>query len=83
MNPQSKGTVTLRSANPADPPIIDPKFLTHPFDRRVIINGVRETMKLLSAPIFEATTLDKVGPKDDTDEAIWVSFRTSPPPTHL
>jgi len=73
MNPQSRGTVTLRSSNPADPPIIDPKFLTNPFDRRVIIEGVRKTMKMLSAPVFAATTLEIIGPENDSDEAIWVS----------
>jgi len=75
MNPQSRGTVTLHSSNPVDPPIIDPKFLTNPFDRRVIIDGLRQTMEMLSAPVFAATTLEKVGPKDSSDEEIWVRWR--------
>jgi choline dehydrogenase-like flavoprotein len=76
-NPQSRGTVTLRSSDPSTKPVVDPRFLTHPFDRRVIIDGVRETMRMLSAPVYAAHTVQKLGPKDDSDEAIWVSFMRS------
>lgn len=72
-NPQSRGTVTLRSADPNTAPLIDPKFLSHPFDRRIIIDSTRETMRILSAPVLAAKTLKMLGPKDDSDEAIWVS----------
>lgn len=74
MNPQSRGTVTLCSSDPTKPPIIDPRFLTHPYDKRVIIEGVRKTMDLLAAPIYAARTLERLGPKDDSDQAIWVSI---------
>lgn len=72
MNPQSRGTITLQSSDPLEKPLIDPKFLEHPYDRRVIIDGVRQTMRMLAAPVFAARTIDKIGPKDDSDEAIWV-----------
>ena len=75
MNPQSRGTVTLESADPLAAPLIDPKFLTHPYDQRVMIEGVREIMRILSAPVYAGRTIEKVGPKDDSDEAILVSFR--------
>lgn len=71
MNPQSKGTVTLQSSNPTTPPLINPNFLTHPFDRRVLIDGMREVMRLLRAPIFISRTLKILGPTDESDEAIW------------
>lgn len=73
MNPQSRGTVTLRSPDPHAAPLIDPGFLTHAFDRRVIIEGVRHTMHLLSAPIYAHRTIAKFGPTGETDEEIWVS----------
>jgi choline dehydrogenase-like flavoprotein len=74
MNPQSRGTISLRSSNPADAPIIDPKFLSHPFDRRVMIDGLRETMRLFKAPIFVSRTVEWIGPNlDSDDETIMVS----------
>lgn len=72
MNPQSRGTLTLRSSDPNDSPIIDPKFLTHPFDRRIMIEAVRKTTSLLSAPIFAAKTFEKLGPDDMSEDAIMV-----------
>ena len=71
MNPQSKGTVTLQSSNPVTPPPINPNFLTHPFDRRVLIDGMREAMRLQRAPVFACRTIKTLGPADDSDEAIW------------
>jgi choline dehydrogenase-like flavoprotein len=71
--PQSRGTVTLRSRNPNDKPLIDPKFLTHPYDRRAMIEGLRYATKVLKAPIYKEKTIEFIGPKDDTDEALWVS----------
>jgi choline dehydrogenase-like flavoprotein len=70
-NPQSSGSVVLQSSNAQDAPVINPRFLTHPFDRRVMIEGMRETLKLLQAPVFAAKTLKVVGPEDNSDEAIW------------
>ena len=59
------------SPNPKDPPLIDPQFLTHPFDRRVAIESVREALKLLN---LEALATDRIrlaaGPRGDSDEDI-------------
>jgi choline dehydrogenase-like flavoprotein len=71
MNPQSKGNITLQSTDPSTPPRINPNFLTHPFDRRVIIDGLRETMRLQRAPVFAPRTLKTLGPANDSDDAIW------------
>jgi choline dehydrogenase-like flavoprotein len=71
MNPQSKGTVTLQSLDPSKPPLFDPKFLTHPFDRRALIEDIREVMRILRTPIFSTRTLKTLGPANESDEAIW------------
>lgn len=71
-NPQSYGTVTLASSNPVDHPIIDPRFLSHPFDREVMIDGIRQALRLLRAPVYAADTVDVVGPDPDaSDEVVW------------
>lgn len=72
MNPQSYGSVTVQSADPNVAPKIDPQFLTHDYDRRAMIEGIRETMRVLSAPVYAVDTIESIGPKDDSDEGIWV-----------
>ncbi|OQU98518.1 hypothetical protein CLAIMM_04292 [Cladophialophora immunda] len=42
----SRGRLKLRSRNPYDLPAIDPQYLTHPLDRRVAIETVREILNL-------------------------------------
>ncbi|KAI8582140.1 hypothetical protein K450DRAFT_285409 [Umbelopsis ramanniana AG] len=72
MHPESRGSVTLKSSNPSDPPVIDPNYMDHPFDRLALIDGVREAKRLI-----RETSLNKhwikpiLSPEDDTDEAIW------------
>ncbi|KAK6842007.1 FAD/NAD(P)-binding protein [Apiospora arundinis] len=78
MNPQSRGTVSLKSADPREAPIIDPKFLTHPFDRRVAIEGMREMLRFFQAPAWKQKTVRNVSwPQDDSDSAIWESFSSN------
>ncbi|KAE9368323.1 GMC oxidoreductase [Stipitochalara longipes BDJ] len=74
-NPQSRGTVLLQSSNPTAAPLIDPNFLTHEYDKRVIIEGMREMMRLLSAPVYASKTIQTLFPNDDSDETIWEYVR--------
>ncbi|KAE8443347.1 hypothetical protein EG329_001990 [Mollisiaceae sp. DMI_Dod_QoI] len=72
MNPQSTGEVTLNSADPSDAPRVDPKLLSHPFDRRVMIEAMRQTMDYLEAPVFKKSAIKMIGcPKSRSDEDIW------------
>lgn len=75
MNPQSRGKITLTSADPCDAPRIDPAFLSHSFDRRVISEAMREMVRFFQAPVFSERTVRKLAwPEADTDEAILVSL---------
>ncbi|CZT48059.1 related to alcohol oxidase [Rhynchosporium secalis] len=72
MNPQSYGEVTLTSANPLDSPKSDPRLVSQPYDRRVLIEGVRQMMDYLEAPVFKKNTVKMIGcPKSRSDEDIW------------
>ena len=81
-DPQSEGEVTLNSANPSDAPKADPKLLSHPFDRRVMIEAMRSMMDYLEAPVFKKNTVKVIGcPKSRSEEDIWVSVLSHQVPT--
>ncbi|XP_063238268.1 glucose dehydrogenase [FAD, quinone]-like [Bacillus rossius redtenbacheri] len=44
--PKSVGFIKLRSPNPFEDPIIDPKYLTHDDDIKVFLQGVRAAIKM-------------------------------------
>ena len=39
LHPKSGGTLRLKSANPFEKPLIDPKYLDHPHDLQTLVNG--------------------------------------------
>ncbi|KQN78174.1 GMC family oxidoreductase N-terminal domain-containing protein [Devosia sp. Leaf64] len=54
LRPKARGSVTLRSANPADQPVVDCNFFGHPDDLRLTIAALHEARKLLkSSPLAE------------------------------
>ncbi|KAL8720282.1 MAG: hypothetical protein Q9181_007933 [Wetmoreana brouardii] len=73
MNLQSRGSITLRSKNPADTPIVDPNFLHEDFDKRVAIEAVREAMTFLECPTLkESHVRFAAEPESMSDEDILV-----------
>ncbi|KAJ5523676.1 glucose-methanol-choline oxidoreductase, partial [Penicillium frequentans] len=52
-NNLSKGVVSIRSRNPREHPIIDPKFLSHPFDRRIAIETVRKALQIARSKAYQ------------------------------
>ena len=69
MCPQSRGTVTLKSADPNDPPVSDPKFFSHPFDRVTLVDGLRKVYKWLRDPIMSPEVIsDLAVPASDSDD---------------
>ena len=51
--PESRGTVTLRSADPAAPPRIQPGYLERDADLRTMIAGVRMVRDLMGQPALD------------------------------
>ena len=54
LRPLSRGRVDIRSANPADAPLIDPNYLSDPEDLRVAAQAIRITRKIVQAPALAA-----------------------------
>jgi len=48
LRPRSRGSVTLRSADPADSPIIDPNYWAEPYDFEMSIRGFEMTREIAS-----------------------------------
>jgi choline dehydrogenase-like flavoprotein len=50
LRPTSRGTIRLRSADLAAPPMIAPNYLATPEDKQVAANAIRVTRKLMKQP---------------------------------
>jgi choline dehydrogenase len=50
LNPTSRGTVAIRSANAEDAPAIAPNYLSTPEDRQVAADSLRVTRKIVAQP---------------------------------
>ncbi|XP_040078706.1 glucose dehydrogenase [FAD, quinone] [Ixodes scapularis] len=51
--PKSKGHVRLRSADPDEAPVIDPRYLTHPDDIQVAVQGAKAAVQIIRSKAFE------------------------------
>ncbi|WP_052193541.1 GMC family oxidoreductase [Pseudomonas sp. 11/12A] len=54
LHPKSVGQLKLTSADPMEPPLIDPAFLTHPDDIKTLIDGYRVIEKVMGTKAFKA-----------------------------
>ena len=50
LRPDSRGQITLKSANPADAPAVYPNYLTAETDQRTIVAGLKLCRQLLAIP---------------------------------
>lgn len=50
----SKGTLTLRSDDPRELPLVDPAYCTEPYDWRIAIETMKVQLKLLQSPAMQA-----------------------------
>ncbi|KAK1675582.1 choline dehydrogenase [Colletotrichum godetiae] len=71
MHPLSRGTVAINSTDPWAPPVIDPRYLSHPYDGRVLVESIRFNRKLMATEQIQALgateTLPGVGTTSDDD----------------
>ncbi len=72
LRPTSRGSVTLRSKDPAAPPAIRPNYLSTPEDRRVAANSIRVTRRIVAQPALQRYAPEEFLPGTsirDEDEA--------------
>ncbi|KAI1645100.1 putative GMC oxidoreductase [Daldinia loculata] len=67
-NAQSRGEVTLQSADPDAALRIDPKFLATAFDRRAAIEGLRDVLRFVRSEGYARDNVSTItGPASDSD----------------
>lgn len=75
--PKSRGQITLQSADPTMPVLIDPKYLEHEHDRKVMIAGLKKARDILASKGFAQYRSREIGPGPDvqSDEDILAFIR--------
>jgi len=75
LRPESRGWVRIKSAEPTEPPAIQPRYLSTDFDKRTIVAGLKRLRRIMQAaamqPYVAAEHLP--GPGVETDEQ-WLQF---------
>jgi choline dehydrogenase-like flavoprotein len=76
LRPKSRGTVALNSADPMDPPRIDPKFYDHPDDLEVMVKGFKITRRIMNAePLAKWRTAEMYSERVQSDDEIRTILR--------
>ena len=79
LQPGSSGTITPRSADPADPPLIDAAYLTDPADLARLLTGVRRAQDLFTTEALRPHVTRPMMPAEgetDLEEYIRVNAQT-------
>jgi len=64
LRPRSKGHIELQSADPDQPPLIDPKYFSDPEDLEVMVKGMKIARKVLASEAFKPHLLHEIEPGD-------------------
>jgi choline dehydrogenase len=77
VRPMSRGTVRLRSSDPEDPPLLDPRFLSTESDVLRLVRGIRESLAIAATAPLERwidglqTTAGLRFDMSDVEMALW------------
>ncbi|MCJ1435604.1 hypothetical protein MMC27_004978 [Xylographa pallens] len=71
MHPLSRGVCYINSPDPFEPPVIDPRWLSNPTDRSVLIEALKFNRQILAAPSMQLLQAAQfVPPVDANDDAL-------------
>ena len=68
MHPFSRGAVYINSADPFEPPQIDPRWLSNPVDRQILVEAIRFNRQILATPSMRLLQAAQFVPPIDADE---------------
>lgn len=63
--PKSRGEIRLQSNHPADHALIEPNYLSHPDDQKVMIEGIRKAREILASEGFQGFGGEEQAPGAD------------------
>ncbi|MEU7875321.1 GMC family oxidoreductase N-terminal domain-containing protein [Dactylosporangium sp. NPDC049140] len=77
LQPASRGTVTPASANPAEPPVIEPGYLDDPRDLDTLLWGLRQAERIAATAALKPFVGEPMAPYDGVldDDATAASIR--------
>jgi choline dehydrogenase len=77
--PESRGTLTLRSPDPADKPVIRANYLSAPADQHMMIEGARLARRIADASPFRDFVVEEIspGPAVTDDESMLEYLRAT------
>jgi choline oxidase len=80
-HPRSEGVVRLRSPEPDDPPVIDPRYFTDPdgYDERTMLAGIKLARRIASQPALSEwiASEEQPGPDMTADDELTEYARTT------
>ncbi|ETF01598.1 choline dehydrogenase [Advenella kashmirensis W13003] len=65
LRPESRGEITLKSNNPAEPPLIDANYLSTDLDRRCMLEGLKLTRRLAQQKALQEYFTEEYQPGKD------------------
>jgi choline dehydrogenase-like flavoprotein len=77
LHPLSRGSVQLNSTDPFEDPLVDPRYLSHPSDGRILVESVKYSRKIMATEALQRTGATEIfpGAQVTSDEAILESLR--------
>jgi choline dehydrogenase-like flavoprotein len=70
LRPRARGSLSLRSPNPADPPLVDPNYLGDAMDLRQLVEGLRIAREIAGAPPLRQALARELLPGPDAQDDV-------------
>jgi choline dehydrogenase len=78
LRPESRGFVRIKSADPAEPPAIQPRYLSDPIDRDTVVAGLKLLREIMGQPAMQRYVAEERVPGPQvTSDADLLAFARS------
>ncbi|CAN5156631.1 choline dehydrogenase [soil metagenome] len=74
VRPESRGSISLWSANPEEAPVIQPNYLAEEKDKLTLIKGGRKAMEVLNAKAFDTLRIRNHLPAIHSSDDDWLKY---------